>query len=69
VNTTNGYLVISMVVLWVVLIALSEVAVSRFTNALDQRKVRTAAADSKLFFRLASVAGGGLLLLGGYLSV
>jgi uncharacterized membrane protein len=68
-NTTNGHLVLSMVALWVVLIAVSEVAVSRFTGALDDRKVRTAAADSRAFFRVASVAGVGLLLLGGYLSV
>jgi hypothetical protein len=65
---TRGYLVIAMVVLWLALAALSEVGVSRFRDALDRRKVRTAAADARPFLLGASLTGIALLIVGGYLA-
>jgi hypothetical protein len=64
----RGHLVLAMVALWLVLAALAEVGTSRFRDALDRRKVRTAGRDAATFYRLASLAAVVLLVLGGYLA-
>lgn len=66
-GTTNGLLVVAMVVLWAALAGLTEVGSSRLTSALDDSKVRTAASDSRRFFQAASAVGVLLLLVGGVL--
>jgi hypothetical protein len=63
----RGSLVLLMVVLWFVLAALAEVGTSRFRDALDCRKVRTAGRSAAAFYRLAAVVAAVLLVLGGYL--
>jgi hypothetical protein len=64
----RGHLVLAMVALWLVLAALAEVGTSRFRDALDRRKVRTAGRNARPFYALASVAAAALLVLGGYLA-
>jgi hypothetical protein len=66
-ETGDGHLVVTMVVLWIGLSGLVEVGTSKFEDALDQQKIRTGADDAQLFFRLASVVAVALLLLGGWL--
>jgi putative copper export protein len=64
----RGHLVLTMLGLWVVLMALSEVATARFRRALDQQKIRTAGRESRLLFAAGSVVAVVLLLLGGVLA-
>lgn len=66
-GTTNGYLVVAMVVLWFVLTGLVEVGSGRLVDGLDERKVREPARSATPFFTAAAAAAVGLLVLGGVL--
>ncbi len=68
-QTTNGTLVISMVILWLVLSALVEVGASRLRDGLEEQRVRAPASNSAVFYQVAAVVGVVLLLIGGVLSV
>jgi uncharacterized membrane protein len=64
-STTNGYLVVAMVVLWLALTGLVEVGSGRIRDGVQQRKVREPAADALGLFRGAAVVGVLLLLTAG----
>jgi len=64
-STTNGNLVIAMLVLWAALAALVEVGSSKLTDGLQMKKVRAPARDALLLFRAATAVGVLLLLVAG----
>jgi uncharacterized membrane protein len=66
-GTTNGNLVVAMLLLWLVLTALVEVGSSRLRDGVSQRKVREPAANALGFFRGAAVVGVLLFLTAGAL--
>ncbi|MFB6108314.1 MAG: CopD family protein [Haloplanus sp.] len=66
-GSTQGYLVVSMVVLWVVLSGLVEMGTGRLLDGLDERKVRSPAEAAARPFTAAAVAAVCLLLVGGAL--
>ncbi|MFB6296390.1 MAG: CopD family protein [Halobacteriales archaeon] len=68
-GSTNGYLVIAMVVLWLVLAALVEVGASRISDGVAEKKVRDPARSATRLYQAASVAAALLLVIGGVLSV
>ncbi|MFB6227852.1 MAG: transporter [Halobacteriales archaeon] len=68
-ETTNGYLVITMVVLWLALAALVEIGAGRVRDGVDAKKVREPARAATRIYQVATVAGATLLLIGGVLSV
>lgn len=67
-GTVNGYLVLTMVVLWFVLISLLEISASRLEDGLQAKRVRAPAHETLGWFRAASVIGFLLLVVGGLLS-
>jgi len=60
-STTEGWLVVAMVVLWLALTALVEVGASRLADGLDGDDVRSAAQRTTTLFQAAGVVA--LLLL------
>lgn len=66
-GSTEGYLVIAMIVLWLALAALVEIGTSRISDGLRERKVRTPAEKGRPFFLAASVVALGLLTVAGVL--
>ena len=68
-ETTNGHLMIAMVVLWLVLAAVVEIGAGRVRDGVGEKKVRGPARTATRLYRVASVVGAALLLLGGVLSV
>jgi hypothetical protein len=66
-STTDGNLVVAMVVLWVALTALVEVGGSRIREGVDRKQVRQPAADALNPYRGAAVVGVALLLTAGLL--
>lgn len=67
-GSTQGYLVVAMVVLWVVMTGLIEVGGSKITDGTSGKKVREPARNARPFFLGASVAAVALLAIGGVLS-
>ncbi len=67
-GSTPGYLVLTMLGLWLVLTALVEVGASRLTEGTSQSKVRQPAHDATRLFQAASVVAVLLLVVGGLLS-
>lgn len=65
VGSTNGQLVILMVVLWLVLAALVEVGAKRLESGLNGKKLREPAADALGLYRLAAVVAIALLVVSG----
>lgn len=63
--TTNGQLVILMVVLWLVLMALVEVGSKRFESGLNGKKLREPAADALGLYRIAALVAIALLVVAG----
>jgi len=61
VGSSDGYLVLAMLVLWLALAALVEVGASRIRDGVDERKVRTPARAARTPFLAAALVG--LLLL------
>jgi len=66
-GTTRGYLVVTMLGLWLILAGLIEVGTTKITEGLRERKVRTPADDARPFFLGASVVALGLLVVAGLL--
>jgi hypothetical protein len=66
-GSTRGYLVITMLLLWLALAGLVEVGTSRISDGLRERKVRTPAQKGRPFFLAGSVAALGLLVVAGLL--
>lgn len=64
-STTNGNLVVAMVVLWVALTALVEIGGGRLRDGVDELKVREPADAALGFYRAAAVVGGLLFLTAG----
>ncbi len=67
-TTTQGQLVILMVVLWLALAALVEIGASRLESGLNGKKLREPAQRSLPFFQAAAVMAVILLLIGGLLT-
>ena len=67
-ESPRGHLVIGMVVLWLALAALSEIAAARLSAGTAERKVRTPAATARPFLLAASIVAVLLLLDAGALS-
>lgn len=67
-GTTRGYAVLGMTALWLVMAGLVEVGMSRYVDALDERKLRTAGRAATTPMRLAAVVAVLVLLLGGWLA-
>ena len=66
-GSTNGYLVIAMVVLWLALAALVEIGSSRIGDGLEERKLRSPAEKGRPFFLAASLVSVLLLVDAGLL--
>lgn len=67
-GTTNGLLVVTMIVLWFVLMGLVEVGSSKLTDGTSKKKVRSPAKNAKPFFYGASAVAVLLLLNSGVLA-
>lgn len=67
-GTTKGVLVGLMVVLWLALTALCEMACARLRDGTDLEKVREPAREAKFRLQAAAVAAVALLVLGGLLA-
>ncbi|MFB6130961.1 MAG: copper resistance protein CopD [Salinigranum sp.] len=66
-GTTDGWLVIAMVVLWLAFTALIEIGASRARDGLGQGKVRAPAGRALTAFRIAALVGFLLLVDAGVL--
>ncbi len=67
-ETTDGHLVLGMVVLWFVLAALVEVGTGRLHDGADRDKVREPGRAARNLFRVAAVVAGLLLVDAGLLA-
>ncbi|MFP8890913.1 copper resistance protein CopD [Natrialbaceae archaeon A-CW2] len=67
-SSTNGQLVIFMLVLWVALAALVEIGAKRFESGLNGKKLREPAQNALPMFRAAAVIGILLLIVGGLIT-
>lgn len=66
--STNGQLVVLMILLWLALAALVEVGAKRFESGLAEKKVREPARDALPLFRVASVVALALLVVAGLIT-
>ncbi len=66
--STNGQLVLLMVVLWLVLAALVEIGSKRFERGLEAKKLREPAASVLPLYRAAAVVSIGLLVVAGLIT-
>ncbi|MFB6092574.1 MAG: CopD family protein [Haloquadratum sp.] len=64
----RGHLVLAMVALWLALTALVEIGRSRLVDGLQEKRVRTPAAEAATVFRVAAVVGVLLLVDAGLLA-
>lgn len=67
-GSPRGHLVLTMLGLWLVLAALTEIGAARITRGVAERKVRTPEAKARPFFYAASVVAVLLLLDAGLLA-
>ena len=67
-GTGRGHLVLAMLALWLVLAALVEVGRRRLVDGLQEKRVRTPAAEVTTIFRAAAVVGILLLVDAGLLA-
>ncbi|SDK78853.1 CopD family protein [Natronorubrum texcoconense] len=67
-ETTNGQLVLLMVVLWAVLAALVEIGAKRLEAGLNGKKLREPASKALPMYRAAAVVSIALLVVGGMIS-
>ena len=67
-GTGRGHLVLAMLALWLVLAALVEVGRSRLVDGLQEKRVRTPAAEVTTIFRVAAAVGVLLLVDAGLLA-
>jgi putative copper export protein len=68
IGSARGHLVLTMVVLWLALTGLVEVAAGRLTDGTERQKVREPAAKARPFLLAASVVALLLLAVGGLLT-
>jgi putative copper export protein len=66
-GTMGGYLVVTMLGLWLVLTAMLEVGTARALRGVDDRKIREPAREARPFFGAAAVVAVGLLVVAGLL--
>jgi uncharacterized membrane protein len=66
-GSTSGYLVVTMLVLWLLLAGLVEVGTKRISAGLRERKVRTPAENAHPFFLAATGVALALLVVAGLL--
>lgn len=67
-STTRGNLVVAMLVLWLVLVALVEVAAGRLLSGLGDLKVRAPANEARPFLLAGSAVAVALLVVAGLLA-
>jgi putative copper export protein len=67
-GTPRGHLVLTMVALWLVLMALVEVGASKLRSGLSEQKVRTPAQNARRVFQVASIVAVLLLVNAGVLA-
>lgn len=67
-STPRGHVVVTMLVLWLVVTGLLEMALGKMETELGEGRVRTAGKEARIPLLAASVLLSVLLLLGGYLS-
>jgi putative copper export protein len=67
-STPRGHVVVTMLVLWLVVTGLLEMALGTMKTELGEGRVRTAGREVRTPFLAASVLLSVVLLLGGYLS-
>ncbi len=65
VETTNGLLVLLMVLLWLVFTGLVEVGAKRFETGLNGKKLREPAVKALPFYQAAAIVGLALLVVAG----
>lgn len=67
-TSTNGQLVVLMVVLWLMLAALVEIGSTRFEAGLEAKKLREPARDVLAIYRVAAAVAIGLLVVAGVIT-
>lgn len=67
-GSTQGHLVLGMILLWLVLTALVEIGASRMTDGFVEKKVRSPAREHGRWFQVATVVGLLLLLDAGLIT-
>jgi putative copper export protein len=67
-GSTNGYLVISMLSLWLLTAGVTEMGASRLADGSGRDKVREPAREARRFFQVGSVLAVLLLVVAGLLS-
>jgi uncharacterized membrane protein len=67
-GSTSGYLVVSMLALWLLTAGVTEVGASRLADGSGRDKVREPARNARRFFQLGSVFAVLLLVVSGLLS-
>lgn len=67
-GSARGYLVLSMVALWLALAGLVEVGSSKLADGFDQKRVRQPAREARPFMLAGSAVAAGLLAVGGLLA-
>jgi hypothetical protein len=66
-GTPSGYLVLTMLTLWLGLAALVEIGSAKANRGIDERKIREPARNARPFYRLAALFSIGLLVVAGLL--
>ena len=64
-ESTNGHLVLGMVVLWALLAGLVEIGAKRLETGLNGKKLREPAANALPVYRAGAIVAIGLLIVGG----
>ena len=68
-GSPRGYLVLTMVALWLGLAATVEIGSARAQRGVDDRKIREPARDARPFYLAAAVLAVGLLVVSGLLGM
>lgn len=68
-GTTSGYLVLTMVALWLGLAATVEIGSARAQRGVDEKKIREPARNARPFYLAAAVFALGLLVVSGLLGM
>ena len=68
-GSPRGYLVLTMVALWLGLAATIEIGSARAQRGVDDRKIREPARDARPFYLAAAVLAVGLLIVSGLLGM
>jgi hypothetical protein len=68
-GTAGGYLVLTMLTLWLGLAAVVEIGSARAQRGVDEKKIREPARAARPFYLVAAVFAAGLLVVAGLLGV